>query len=173
MYKEPLLIWGKIMSQIKTNAMRILDQKKIEYTIATYDASDGKIDGVSVAEKVHKDPKFLYKTLVLQGHSKNIYIFILPVKEEIDLKKAAKAAGEKNVEMIHVKDILKFTGYLRGGCSPIGMKKNYKTFLDKSALEIDKITVSGGKIGVQMELSTVKLIEAANADVYDFIMEHN
>lgn len=161
------------MSQIKTNAMRILDQKKIEYNVITYDASDGKIDGVSVAEKVHKDPKFLYKTLVLQGHSKNIYIFVLPVKDEIDLKKAAKAAGEKNIEMISVKDILKFTGYIRGGCSPIGMKKNYKTFIDKSALNIDNITVSGGKIGVQMELLTAKLIETANAEVHDFILEHS
>lgn len=161
------------MSQIKTNAMRILDQKKIKYNVITYDASDGKIDGVSVAEKVHKDPKFLYKTLVLQGHSKNIYIFVLPVKDEIDLKKAAKAAGEKNIEMISVKDILKFTGYIRGGCSPIGMKKNYKTFIDKSALNIDNITVSGGKIGVQMELLTAKLIEAANAEVHDFIMEYS
>ncbi|MFL0248513.1 Cys-tRNA(Pro) deacylase [Candidatus Clostridium stratigraminis] len=159
------------MSQIKTNAMRILDQKKIEYNVITYDTSDGKIDGVSVAEKVHKDPKFLYKTLVLQGHSKNIYIFVLPVEHEIDLKKAARAAGEKNIEMIPVKDILKFTGYIRGGCSPIGMKKNYKTFMDKCAYDIYKITVSGGKIGVQMELLTAKLIEAANAEVYDFIMD--
>ncbi|MFL0270190.1 Cys-tRNA(Pro) deacylase [Candidatus Clostridium radicumherbarum] len=161
------------MSNIKTNAMRILDQKKIEYNIITYDTSDGKIDGVSVAEKVHKDPKFLYKTLVLQGHSKNIYIFVLPVKDEIDLKKAARTSGEKNIEMIPVKDILKFTGYIRGGCSPIGMKKNYRTFIDKSALDINKITVSGGKIGVQMELLTAKLIEAANAEVCDFIMDKN
>jgi ybaK/ebsC protein len=161
------------MSHIKTNAMRILDQKKIEYNIITYDTSDGKIDGVSVAEKVHKDPKFLYKTLVLQGHSKNIYIFVLPVKDEIDLKKAARTSGEKNIEMIPVKDILKFTGYIRGGCSPIGMKKNYRTFIDKSALDINKITVSGGKIGVQMELLTAKLLEAANAEVCDFIMDKN
>ncbi|MEG0772840.1 Cys-tRNA(Pro) deacylase [Clostridium sp.] len=158
------------MAQIKTNAMRILDQKKIEYTTITYDVSDDKIDGVSVSEKISKDPKFVYKTLVLQGNSKNIYVYLLPVKEELDLKKAAKTAGEKNVEMIQVKDILKFTGYIRGGCSPIGMKKNYKTFIDKSVLEIDKIIVSGGKIGVQMELLTSSLIKASNAEIKDIVM---
>jgi Cys-tRNA(Pro)/Cys-tRNA(Cys) deacylase len=108
---------------------------------------------------------------VVQGNSKNIYIFILPVKEELDLKKAAKVAEEKSVEMIHVKDILKWTGYIRGGCSPIGMKKNYKTFIDRSALEIDKIIVSAGKIGIQIELLTSKLIEASNAAIKDLAME--
>lgn len=158
------------MAQIKTNAMRILDQKKIEYTTITYDVSDDKIDGVSVSEKISRDVEVVYKTLVLQGNSKNIYVCLLPVKEELDLKKAAKAAGEKSVEMIPVKDLLKFTGYIRGGCSPIGMKKNYKTFIDEKVLEIDKIIVSGGKIGVQIELLVSKLIEVSNAEVKDLIM---
>lgn len=159
------------MAHVKTNAMRILEQKKIEYDIITYDSKDGKIDGISVSQKIGKAPKFVYKTLVLQGSSRNIYVFVLPVKEEIDLKKAAKTAGEKNVEMIPVKDILKWTGYIRGGCSPIGMKKSYKTFIDKSVLNIEKVIVSGGKIGVQMELEPAKLMKASNAEIGDFAIE--
>ncbi|MBU5256213.1 Cys-tRNA(Pro) deacylase [Tissierella praeacuta] len=159
------------MANIKTNAMRILEQMKIEYNGITYNSNDGKIDGVSVSEKIGKDPKFVYKTLVVQGHSNTIYVFLLPVKEELDLKKAAKAAGEKSVEMIHVKDLLKFTGYIRGGCSPIGMKKDYKTFIDISALEIDKIIVSGGKIGVQIEMETSKLIQVCHGEIVDLTIK--
>ena len=157
------------MANVKTNAMRILDQKKIDYSVITYESNDGKIDGVSVAGKIGKDPKFVYKTLVAQGNSKNLYVFIIPVNEELDLKKAATVAKEKKVEMIPVKDILKHTGYIRGGCSPIGMKKNYKTFINISALEIDKIVVSAGKIGIQIELETSKLAQACNAEFEDFI----
>jgi Cys-tRNA(Pro)/Cys-tRNA(Cys) deacylase len=160
------------MSNIKTNAMRILEQMKVEYNIITYDKNDDRIDGVSVAEKIGREPKFVYKTLVAQGHSKNIYVFLLPVNEELDLKKAAKLAGEKNIEMLPVKDILKFTGYIRGGCSPIGMKKNYKTFIDESALEIDNIIVSAGKIGVQVELPVFKLIEVVQAEVGGIIANY-
>ncbi|WP_353092834.1 Cys-tRNA(Pro) deacylase [Tissierella praeacuta] len=159
------------MGNVKTNAMRILDQMKIEYSSITYNVTDGKIDGVAVAKKIGKDVKSVYKTLVVQGHSKNIYVFLLPVQEELDLKKAAKVAGEKSIEMVPVKDISKLTGYIRGGCSPIGMKKNYKTFIDISALEIEKIIVSGGKIGAQMELDTSKLIEASQAEIGDFIVK--
>ncbi|MFL6556542.1 MAG: Cys-tRNA(Pro) deacylase, partial [Bacillus sp. (in: firmicutes)] len=129
------------MAQVKTNAMRILDAKKVSYEMLTYDNKDGKIDGVSVAEKVGKDPKVVYKTLVAQGASKNVFVFVIPVAEELDLKKAAKAAGEKNIEMLPVKDIQKWTGYIRGGCSPIGMKKEYKTFIDESAGAINSIIV--------------------------------
>lgn len=159
------------MGNVKTNAMRILDQMKIEYNSITYNVTDGKIDGVAVAKKIGKDVKSVYKTLVVQGHSKNIYVFLLPVQEELDLKKAAKVAGEKSIEMVPVKDISKLTGYIRGGCSPIGMKKNYKTFIDISALEIEKIIVSGGKIGAQIELDTSKLIEASQAEIGDFAIE--
>ena len=157
------------MSHIKTNAMRILDQKKIEYNIINYDSSDGKIDGISVTNKLGENPKFVYKTLVLQGNSNNIYVFVTPVEEEIDLKKAAVAAGEKNIKMIAVKDIMKFTGYIRGGCSPIGIKKNYKNFINTSALDIDKIIVSGGKIGTQIEISTEDLAKVTNSEFKDFI----
>ncbi|AGK98068.1 Cys-tRNA(Pro) deacylase [Clostridium pasteurianum] len=157
------------MSHIKTNAMRILDRKKIEYNIITYDSSDGKIDGISVTNKLGEDPKVVYKTLVLQGSSNNIYVFVTPVEEEIDLKKAAVCAGEKSIKMIAVKDIMKLTGYIRGGCSPIGMKKDYKTFVNISALDINKIIVSGGKIGTQIEISTEDLAEVTNCEFKDFI----
>jgi len=149
----------------KTNAMRILDQKEISYNTFTYDKSDGKIDGISVSEKIGKDPKFVYKTLVAQGNSKDIYVFIIPVAKELDLKEAAKAAGEKKVDMIPVKEILKLTGYIRGGCSPIGMKKNYKTYIDSSASKLEKIIVSAGKIGAQIELGVTELTEVTEAEL--------
>jgi Cys-tRNA(Pro)/Cys-tRNA(Cys) deacylase len=158
-----------ITLQSKTNVMRILDQRKIGYGVLTYDSSDGKIDGVSVAEKIGRDSKFVYKTLVVQGHSKDIYVFVIPVEGELDLKKAAARAEEKNIEMIQVKDILKWTGYIRGGCSPIGMKKEYKTFIESSALELEKMIVSAGKIGVQIELSPDKLAEIVDASFGEFI----
>ena len=160
------------MSNIKTNAMRILDQMKIDYNTITYDKSDDRIDGISVSEKIGREPKFVYKTLVTQGHSKNIYVFLLPVYKELDFKKAAKLAGEKNIDMIPVKDVFKFTGYIRGGCSPIGMKKSYKTFIDESALEIDNIIVSAGKIGVQVELQVVKLVQLVQGEIGNFIVDH-
>lgn len=160
------------MSNIKTNAMRILDHMKIDYNTITYDKSDDKIDGISVSEKIGREPKFVYKTLVTQGHSKNIYVFLLPVHKELDFKKAAKLAGEKNIDMIPVKDVFKFTGYIRGGCSPIGMKKSYKTFIDESALEIDNIIVSAGKIGVQVELQVVKLVQLVQGEIGNFIVDH-
>ncbi|CAH2714027.1 Cys-tRNA(Pro)/Cys-tRNA(Cys) deacylase YbaK [Neobacillus rhizosphaerae] len=157
------------MAQSKTNAMRILDSKKVSYDMLTYDNKDGKIDGISVAEKIGRDPKEVYKTLVAQGASKNIYVFVIPVAEELDLKKAAKAATEKKVEMIHVKDIQKWTGYIRGGCSPIGMKKEYKTFIDESCLQVDSIVVSGGKIGVQIVLDPASLKDLTKAEIIDLI----
>jgi Cys-tRNA(Pro)/Cys-tRNA(Cys) deacylase len=149
------------MAKVKTNAMRILDTQKVPYEILTYDANDGKIDGVAVAGKIGRDPAQVYKTLVAVGASKNLYVFVIPVEDELDMKKAAKEAGEKNVEMLPVKDIQKFTGYIRGGCSPIGMKKSYPTFLDASAEGLDKIIVSAGKIGFQVELAPDQLINAA------------
>lgn len=149
------------MAKLKTNAMRILDTQKVQYEILTYDANDGKIDGVAVAGKIGKDPGQVYKTLVAVGASKNLYVFIIPVEAELDLKKAAREAGEKNVEMLPVKDIQKFTGYIRGGCSPIGMKKNYPTFLDVSAQSLETMIVSAGKIGFQVELAPEELLKAA------------
>lgn len=155
------------MSHVKTNAMRLLDAKKVPYEVLTYENKDGKIDGISVATKVGKDPREVYKTLVTQGASKNILVFVIPVEAELDLKKAAKAAGEKKVEMIHVKDIQKWTGYIRGGCSPIGMKKEYQTFLDGSCQTLSSMAVSGGKIGLQIVVSPENLREVTNADMKD------
>jgi len=157
------------MAQVKTNVMRILDAKKVSYEMLTYDNKDGKIDGVSVAQKIGRDPKEVYKTLVAQGVSKTIFVFIIPVEDELDLKKAAKVAGEKKVEMIPVKDIQKWTGYIRGGCSPIGMKKEYQTFLDESSMRLPTIIVSGGKIGVQIVLKPDHLIELTKAEYVDLV----
>ncbi|WP_051263402.1 Cys-tRNA(Pro) deacylase [Tuberibacillus calidus] len=151
----------------KTNAMRLLDKEKVDYTMQTYDTNDGKIDGVSVAYKVGKDPKMVYKTLVTQGASKQYYVFVIPVEAELDLKKAAKAAGEKKVEMIAVKDLLKVTGYVRGGCSPIGMRKLYPTFIDQVAEELETIIVSGGKIGFQIEMRVGDLLRITKGRLAD------
>lgn len=157
------------MKQVKTNAMRILDSKKLPYEWLSYDNKDGKIDGISVANKINRDPRMVYKTLVTQGNSKEIFVFVVPVESELHLKKAAKAAGEKKVEMIHVKDIQKLTGYIRGGCSPIGMKKQYPTFIDESAKAIETIIVSGGKIGTQIEIKADDLIAATGAIFADLV----
>ena len=135
----------------KTNAMRFLDKNKIPYDTYSYENKDGKIDGVAVAEKIGKGVECVFKTLVLQGQSRELYVFVIPVNEELDLKKAAKVAGEKKIEMIHVKDINKHTGYIRGGCSPLAMKKLYRTFIDISAEELPNMIFSGGKIGLQIE----------------------
>lgn len=157
------------MAQTKTNALRILDAKKIPHEVLSYDNKDGKIDGVSVAAKIGRDPKEVYKTLVTQGASKNIFVFVIPVEAELDLKKAAKAAAEKKVEMIAVKDIQKWTGYIRGGCSPIGMKKEYKTFLDESSRHLDSMIVSAGKVGLQLVIHPVQLKEITGAEFADLL----
>lgn len=146
------------MKIAKTNAMRILDQNKISYEVMTYEAKDGAIDGVSVANKVGHPIDMVYKTLVTQGSSKNFFVFVIPVDKELDLKKAAKSVGEKRVEMIAVKDITKYTGYVRGGCSPVGMKKAFVTTLQEEAQRLEKIVVSGGKIGLQIKLSPSDLV---------------
>ena len=150
----------------KTNAMRLLDAKKMEYKMMSYDNEDGKIHGTAVAEKIGRAAESVFKTLVAHGAAQqNISVFVIPVGEELDLKKAAKVAGEKKIEMLHVKDLLKWTGYIRGGCSPIGMKKLYPTFIDSSAESLDTMIVSGGKIGIQIELTLANLVAAADAKV--------
>ncbi|MFT5873660.1 MAG: Cys-tRNA(Pro)/Cys-tRNA(Cys) deacylase [Clostridium sp.] len=154
---------------IKTNAMRILDKMNVEYDVITYDIKDDKIDGISVAKKIGEDEKYVYKTIVTQGMSKNIYIFEIPVREEIDFKKAAKVTKEKRIEMLDLKDLQKCTGYIRGGCSPIGMKKQYKTFIDKTALEIETIIVSGGKIGFQIKINVNLLKNIIKGEYADLI----
>lgn len=155
------------MAQSKTNAMRILDSYKIDYKILNYDNKDGKIDGVSVAKKINRMVEMVYKTLVTKGVSNELYVFVIPVAEELDLKKAAKVTDEKKIEMLEVKDINKYTGYIRGGCSPIGMKKKYKTFIDDSCNNIETIIISGGKIGVQIELKINGLIDVVDGIVVD------
>lgn len=157
------------MANSKTNAMRILDAKNILYDTSTYDKKDGKIDGISVAQKIGKEPEKVYKTLVTEGTTGEIYVFVIPVKEELGLKKAARITGEKKIEMIPVKNIQRLTGYIRGGCSPIGMKKDYKTFIDISAQTIKEIIISAGKIGIQIELNINDLLYIVNGELQDII----
>jgi ybaK/ebsC protein len=142
----------------KTNVMRILDKAKIPYQFYFYDHEDGKIDGVSVAEKLGQSVEQVYKTLVTRGASREFYVFVVPVAKELNLKAAAKSVGEKSVEMIHVDEINKTTGYIRGGCSPVGMKKQFKTVIDSSCEHLETIIVSGGKIGAQVQLSPRALL---------------
>ncbi|ACD22485.1 Cys-tRNA(Pro) deacylase [Clostridium botulinum] len=153
----------------KTNAMRILDSSKIEYTTYNYQNKDGKIDGVAVAHKINKNENEVFKTLVTQGHSKEFYVYVVPVAQELDMKKAAKVASEKSIEMIYVKDINKITGYIRGGCSPIGMKKAFKTFVHNTALNCETIVFSGGKIGSQIEMNPRQLENILDCTFVDLI----
>ena len=140
------------MSKVKTNAIRLLDQKKISYELLTYEVDD-QLDGNTVATKLNYPVEVVYKTLVTRGNSKNIYVFVIPVATELDLKKAAKVVAEKKLEMIAVSEINGLTGYIRGGCSPVGMKKVYPTVIDVTAQQLDYFIVSGGKIGLQMKLN--------------------
>lgn len=153
----------------KTNAMRILDAKKIPYTAHQYGSDDGAIDGISVAAKLGMPVERVFKTLVTQAPSKQYYVFVIPVAEELDLKAAARSVGEKAVEMIKVADINKVTGYIRGGCSPIGMKKFFKTVIHTSATQVDTFFVSAGKIGYQLELSADALAQAIEYTLQDII----
>ncbi len=155
------------MANFKTNAMRIIEKEKIPYNSYTYDAGDGAIDGVSVAHKMGQDEKKVYKTLVTKGTGRDYYVFVIPVAKELDLKACARSVGEKSVEMIKVSEINKVTGYIRGGCSPIGMKKDYKTVIDSSCLSLETMIFSGGKIGFQVEMSPDALIRLINADTAD------
>ena len=138
----------------KTNAIRMLDQKKIKYNTYEYPHEDGVcVDGETVAQLLNQNPDTVFKTLVTVGNDKRYYVCVVPVKQELDLKKAAKAFGVKSLEMIAVKDINNVTGYIRGGCSPIGMKKIFPTIIDESALLYENIIFSGGKIGLQIEMN--------------------
>ncbi len=152
------------MANTKTNVMRILDNSNINYNIYTYEVKDSAVDGISVANKLGVAVEKVFKTLVTKGHGGDFYVFVVPVAKELNLKAAAKRVGEKSVEMIKVSDMLKITGYIRGGCSPIGMKKNYNTVIDDSSMNLDKIIVSGGKIGFQVEIAPKDLIQLINAE---------
>lgn len=152
------------MAEAKTNAMRMMERAKVPYKVHTYEHGDGKIDGWSVAQKVGRDPSQLFKTLVTKGSSGQYFVFVIPVSKELRLKAAARSVGEKSVEMIPVADINRVTGYIRGGCSPVGMKKQYVTVIDQSARNWDTIVVSAGKIGFQAELSPEDLARLTGAD---------
>ena len=152
----------------KTNVMRILDQKEITYTPHTYPHEEGEaVDGVTVAGIIGRDPECVFKTLVARGASGALDVFDIPVADSLDLKKAAKAVGEKSVAMLHQKELLPLTGYVHGGCSPIGMKKQYPTVFHETAEILDTIIVSAGKIGCQVELSPTDLIGLVGAETAD------
>ncbi|WP_150267861.1 Cys-tRNA(Pro) deacylase [Paenibacillus tepidiphilus] len=144
------------MQTVKTNALRLLEASGAKVKVHSYDNEDGAIHGTAVAEKIGLPPETVFKTLVAHSGA-HLYVFVIPVGEELDLKKAAKAAGEKKIEMLPMKDLLKYTGYVRGGCSPVGMKKLYPTFIEESAELQDTIAVSAGKIGLQMEVAPGEL----------------
>ena len=150
--------------EAKTNAMRMLEKEKVAYTAHEYAHEEGvAVDGVTVAQSMGENPACVFKTLVTQGASRNYFVFVIPVAAELDLKAAARSVGEKSVAMIHVADINKVTGYIRGGCSPVGMKKLYTTVFDQSALDQEKIYVSAGRIGLQICCAPADLIRAAKA----------
>lgn len=152
----------------KTNAMRMLDKLKIPYDVRTYECGSFE-DGVQVAKQLGQSPDITFKTLVTVGKSAKYYVFVLPVDKEMDLKKCARAVGEKSVEPIHVKDIQSITGYIRGGCSPIGMKKQFRTVIHESAEGLSEIMVSGGRLGLQLVLSAESLQKACGGEFADII----
>lgn len=158
----------------KTNVMRILDQKKIPYTPYFYQEDQGpegtREYGVHVAQVLGQDPRRGFKTLAARGASKGIYIFEVPVEESLDLKKAARAVGEKSIELLHVAEIQAVTGYVRGGCSPVGMKKQYPTVFHETVLDYETVYISGGRIGAQVELAPRALLDLLRAETADIIV---
>ena len=155
--------------EVKTNAMRILDKNKIPYEMIHYEC-DEFVDGLHSAEITGAPVDQSFKTLVMQGKSKQYYVFVLPIAEEVDLKVAAKAVGEKSVEMIHVKDITAITGYVRGGCSPLGMKKQFPTIIHESAKQFDQIYISGGRIGTTIIVNPDAIIGLIRGQYADIIV---
>ncbi|MBR3825672.1 MAG: Cys-tRNA(Pro) deacylase [Lachnospiraceae bacterium] len=156
--------------ETKTNAMRILETMGIPFETYTYEC-DEFIDGIQIADMLGLPHDKVFKTLVTVGASKNYFVFVIPIAEELDMKKAARSVGEKNVAMIHVKDINQVTGYIRGGCTAIGMKKQYVTRVAEEAILQDTIIVSGGKLGMQIELKPDLLLQAAQAEYADLLKE--
>lgn len=159
------------MAEFKTNVMRVLEQKKIKYMAHEYDHGEEAVDGVTVAEICGQNPAQVFKTLVAQGASKKVYVFVIPVAMKLELKQAAKAVGEKSIAMVHVNEINALTGYVRGGCSPIGMKKKYTTIYHSSIKEHETVMVSAGKIGYQVEISPDDLIKLTNGKIADIASE--
>ena len=159
------------MASDKTNVMRVLEQHKIAYKPHEYPHGKDAVDGVSVAELLGQNPNQVFKTLVARGKSGGFHVFVIPVAKELDLKKAAKAAGEKSVEMVHVKELLGLTGYVRGGCSPVGMKKQLRTVFASQSLAQETILVSAGKIGYQVEVAPQALIALVRAGTAELTIE--
>ena len=156
----------------KTNVMRVLEQKNIPYTPHTYPHEEGvAVDGVTVARSLGQDPETVFKTLVARGASGGLYVFDIPVGDSLDLKKAARAVGEKSIAMLHQKELLPLTGYVHGGCSPVGMKKQYPTVFHETAEILDTIMVSAGKIGYQVELAPADLIDLVGGTTADLTTE--
>lgn len=156
----------------KTNAMRVLDQKGIFYKIHSY-VNTNAISGIDVANVLQENPNVVFKTLVTESKTGNYYVFLVPVNKELDLKKAAKTVGEKSISMLKQSKLLPLTGYIHGGCSPIGMKKLFKTVIDISANDYDKIIFSGGKIGYQIEISLMDLKKAISFELSDISLDKN
>lgn len=154
----------------KTNAMRILEKEKIQFEIHRYECEEFT-DGVAIADTLGQPHEKVFKTLVTEGKSKEYFVFVIPIAEDLDLKKAARAVGEKAVEMIHVKDINKVTGYIRGGCTAIGMKKDFYTVVDESARNLETLIVSGGKRGTQVELNPADYLKACRGSTADLIKD--
>ena len=160
------------MAEEKTNVMRMLEQAGVAYTPHGYAHGKEPVDGVTVAGILGLDPQRVFKTLVTRGASGGFCVFVIPADATLDLKKAARAAGEKSVEMIHVQEINKVTGYIRGGCSPVGMKKQYRTVFDESVLTQQKVYVSGGRIGTQIECAPADLIKVTRGRTAAITQEH-
>ena len=154
--------------ELKTNAMRILDKQKIPYVINTYECEEF-VDAVAVADMLGQPYESSFKTLVAAGKSGGHFVFVVPIAEELDLKAAARAVGEKAVELIHVKEIFALTGYIRGGCTPIGMKKNFPTVIHESAAAFETVIISGGRIGAQIMLSPRDLLQVTRGKLADII----
>ena len=155
----------------KTNVMRVLEQKKIAYVPHEYPHGEQAVDGVTAARLIGRDPACVFKTLVTVGAGRTNYVFVIPVARELDLKKAAKAVGEKSIAMIPVSQLTALTGYVRGGCSPVGMKKQFPTVFDVSAMTCEQIIVSAGKIGAQIEIAPGELIALLRGSTADICSE--
>ena len=164
------MVEKEVLQMTKTNVMRLLDAAKIPYRAEEYAVDENDLNGMHAAEGIGMPPEQIFKTLVAKGERGGYAVFCIPVCCELDLKKAAKAAHDKKIELIHVKDLLATTGYIRGGCSPIGMKKQFPTVLHASALDFDAIDISGGKIGVSVELSPRDLLELVRGTAADIIV---
>lgn len=155
----------------KTNAVRLLDQQKISYALREYEINEEHLDGITAAQEIGEPVEKVFKTLVAKSTKNQLYVFVIPVARELDLKKAAKVAGEKKIEMLHVKELLANTGYIRGGCSPIGMKKQYDTYIDAAILAQTEVYVSAGKRGLQLCMTPDNLKKAARAEIVDITVE--